>query len=67
MSNILRKAVDERRISLINKLLAFNVFMSEEQLMKLSLTELEEEYKSIISDSHPHCESGSIHWCNKKK
>jgi Fur-regulated basic protein A len=66
MSHILRKAVEERRKKLINKLIAFHVYKSEEQLLKLSLTELENEYKRIQSDSHPYSDTGSIHWTNKK-
>lgn len=62
MSDVLRKAVEERKKALISKLLAYNVYSSEAQLMKLSLKELENEFKRMISDSHPHSDTGSIHW-----
>jgi hypothetical protein len=65
MGNILRNGVEQRRKTLINILLSFEIFDSEEQLLKLSLTELENEYKRLKSNSHPHSDAGSIHW--KKK
>ena len=66
MSNILRKAVEEKRKQLINKLIVFNVYTSEEQLLNFTLTELENEYKGIQSNSHPHNDKGSIKWNCKK-
>ncbi|MFL6561818.1 MAG: Fur-regulated basic protein FbpA [Bacillus sp. (in: firmicutes)] len=65
MENILRNAVEQRRKTLINILLTFKIFESEEQLSKLSLTELEKEYKRLKSNSHPHSDTGSIQWKNK--
>lgn len=65
MSNILRKVVEERRKTLINKLLTFNGLEEKEELMKLSLTELEEEFQRVLADSHPHSYMGSIRWKNK--
>ena len=65
MENILRNAVEQRRKTLINILLTFKIFDSEEQLLKLSLTELENEYKRLKSNCHPHSDTGSIHWKNK--
>ena len=62
MENILRNAVEQRRKALINILLTFKIFDSEEQLSKLSLTELEDEFKRLRSDSHPHSDTGSIQW-----
>lgn len=66
MSYILRKAVEERRIKLINILQICNCYQKEEQLSHLSLTELEEEYKRIQAESHPHYELESIRWKNKR-
>lgn len=64
MENILRNAVEQRRKTLINILLNFKIFDSEEQLTKLSLTELEDEFKRLKADSHPHSDTGSIQWKN---
>ena len=66
MGHIFRNALEERRKKLINKLNALNVFKNEEQLSNLSLSELENEYKRIQLDSHPHNDTGSIHWINTK-
>jgi hypothetical protein len=62
MENILRNAVEQRRKTLINILLNFKIVGSEEQLSRLSLTELEDEFKRLRSDSHPHSDTGSIQW-----
>jgi hypothetical protein len=64
MGNILRKGLEERRRTLINILLTFKIFDSDEQLTKLSLTELEHEFKRLRSNSHPHSDTGSIQWKN---
>lgn len=66
MGKILRNAVEERRKKLIKKLIYFNVEMSEEQLVELSLTELENENRRIQLDNHPHSDVGSIQWIHKK-
>lgn len=66
MSNLLRQAVEIRRKKLINKLIVLNAFKNEEQLCKLTLSELEYEYKKTQRDSHPHSETGLIHWTSKK-
>ena len=63
---ILGKVVDRRRQSLINTLMVLNVHENKESLLKLSLKELENEYKQILLDFHPHSDMGSIHWTNKK-
>jgi Fur-regulated basic protein A len=61
VSNILRKAVEDRRKKLIEKLIAFKAYKKEDkQLWELSLTELENEYRRFQSHSHPHCDFGSI-------
>jgi Fur-regulated basic protein A len=65
MENLLRNAVEQRKKTLINILLTFKIFDSEDQISKLSLTELENEYKRLKSNSHPHSDTGSIQW--KKK
>ncbi|WP_338448889.1 Fur-regulated basic protein FbpA [Niallia oryzisoli] len=67
MSYNLRKAVEERRKKLINKLLVCNVYKDKEELMYLTLSELENEYKSIQSNGHPHDNMGSIQWINRNK
>jgi D-Tyr-tRNAtyr deacylase len=64
MENILRKAVEQRRKKLMNILLNFKIYDNEEQLLKLSLTELENEFKRLKSNSHPHSDTGSIKWKN---
>ncbi|WP_160723561.1 hypothetical protein [Bacillus sp. USDA818B3_A] len=53
MGNFLRKAVEQRRKTLINHLHTFNHFYKEEDFSLWSLTELEEEYKKTIVDSQP--------------
>lgn len=65
MSHILRKAVEARKFKLINILRLYNINNNEEQLLTLSLTELENEYKRIQAESHPHSELDSLHWKNK--
>ncbi|MGE7758475.1 Fur-regulated basic protein FbpA [Peribacillus sp. NPDC097895] len=62
----MRKGVEEKRKELIYKLMIYHVNKSEEQLSKLSLTELAIEYKKIQTDCHPHSDAGSIHWINTK-
>jgi 16S rRNA A1518/A1519 N6-dimethyltransferase RsmA/KsgA/DIM1 with predicted DNA glycosylase/AP lyase activity len=64
MENILRNAVEQRRKTLMNILLNLKIIDSEEQLSKLSLTELEDEFKRLRSNSHPHSDTGSIKWKN---
>jgi hypothetical protein len=59
--------VEERQKELIHKLMIHHVNKSVEQLMKLSLKELEIEYKKVQTDCHPHSDAGSIHWINKKR
>lgn len=67
MGNILRKAVEDRRKTLIQTLLSFHVYKKEDKhLFELSLSELEREYKKVKSDNHPHSEMSSLQWINKK-
>lgn len=67
MGDILRKAVENRREKLINRLIAFNLNQEENQyLYELSLTELENEYRKLQSKGHPHSALSSIKWLNKK-
>ena len=67
MGEILRKAVEDRRQKLINTLIAFNLDQDENQyLFDLSLTELENEYRKLQSQGHPHSGLSSIQWQNKK-
>lgn len=35
--------------------------------MKLTLKELETEYKKVQNDCHPHSDAGSIHWVHTKR
>lgn len=63
----MRKGVEERRKELIHKLMIHTVNKSVEQLMKLTLKELEMEYKKVQTDSHPHSDAGSIQWINTKR
>lgn len=67
MGNILRKAVEDRRKKLIDRLIAFNIYKKDNRhLFELSLTELEHEYRTLQSVCHPHNDYGSIHWTSKK-
>jgi hypothetical protein len=62
VGNIFRKAVEDRRKILIDKLIAFNVYKKEDRhLFELSLTELENEYRKL-QHIHPHSNFGSIRW-----
>ncbi|MGG3470336.1 Fur-regulated basic protein FbpA [Neobacillus pocheonensis] len=68
MGDILRKAVENKRKKLIDKLIAFNVYKKDDQhLFELSLTQLEDEYKRFQAISHPHSELRSIQLNNKKR
>jgi hypothetical protein len=50
VGNILRKAVENKRKKLIEKLIALNVYKKEDKnLFELSLTELENEYRRFQS------------------
>jgi len=61
MGEILRKAVEDRRKNLINKLIIFNVYQKDDKLLwNLTLSELEYEFKRLHSQSHPHCNIGAI-------
>jgi len=65
MGEILRKAVEDRRKNLINKLITFNVYQKDDnRLWNLTLSELEYEFKSLQSKSHPHCNIGAILYKN---
>ncbi|MGW8423892.1 Fur-regulated basic protein FbpA [Peribacillus simplex] len=63
----MKKGVEERRKELIYKLMIHTVDKSVEQLMKLTLKELEIEYKKVQNDCHPHSDAGSIQWINAKR
>ncbi|WHY96740.1 Fur-regulated basic protein FbpA [Peribacillus simplex] len=63
----MKKGVEERRKALIYKLMIHTVNKSVEQLMKLTLKELEIEYKKVQNDCHPHSDAGSIQWINAKR
>ncbi|MFJ8235596.1 Fur-regulated basic protein FbpA [Ureibacillus sp. NPDC094379] len=63
MGEILRKAVEDRRKNLINKLITFNVYQKDDKrLWNLTLSELEYEFGRLKSKSHPHHDIGSIKW-----
>ncbi|CAH0220507.1 Fur-regulated basic protein FbpA [Peribacillus simplex] len=63
----MKKGVEERRKELIYKLMIHTVNKTVEQLMKLTLKELEMEYKKVQNDCHPHSDAGSIQWINTKR
>jgi hypothetical protein len=61
MDEIFRNSLEKRRKRLIDKLIAFDVYKKEDKhLFKLSLTELEYEYRRFIIENHPHSDIGSI-------
>ncbi|WP_285767299.1 Fur-regulated basic protein FbpA [Peribacillus sp. SI8-4] len=63
----MKRDAKERQRELIYKLKIHQLTKSEEQLLKLSLPELETEYKRMQTDCHPHSDSGSIHWIHAKR
>ncbi|WP_420491643.1 Fur-regulated basic protein FbpA [Neobacillus drentensis] len=68
LGEILRKAVENKRKNLIDKLIAFNVYKKDDQhLFELSLTQLEDEYKRFQSLNHPHSDFGSIQVIKQKR
>jgi hypothetical protein len=65
MGTILQEAIQNRRNELINKLIVHNIFKKgDKQLFELTLQELEDEYKFLQMECHPHSDIGSIHWRN---
>ena len=67
MGEILRKAVEDRRKKLIDKLIAYKIYKKDDKhLFELSLTELENEYRNSRSYCHPHSDFGSIQWTSRK-
>lgn len=66
MGHTFRKAVEARREKLINKLVIAYQDESKEQLLKLSLTELENMYRKLSLEYHPHSDMGFLRWSNKK-
>jgi hypothetical protein len=61
LSNILRRAVEDKRNKIIEKLIRLNVYKKEDQnLYDLTLSELEREYKRFQANSHPHDNIESI-------
>ncbi|MHA7138866.1 Fur-regulated basic protein FbpA [Rossellomorea arthrocnemi] len=68
MGEILQEAIHNRRNELINKLIVHNIFKKgDKQLFELTLQELEDEYKYLQRECHPHSDVGSIHWKNCSK
>jgi len=68
MGEILQEAIHNRRNELINKLIVHNIFKKgDKQLFELTLQELENEYKYLQKECHPHSDVGSIHWKNRAK
>ncbi|WP_341357934.1 Fur-regulated basic protein FbpA [Rossellomorea sp. y25] len=68
MGEILQEAIQNRRNELINKLIIHNIFKKgHKQLFELTLQELEDEFKYIQQESHPHSDVGSIQWKNCAK
>lgn len=49
MGNLMRQAIEKRKIHLITELLSHGIYKKNDQhLFELTLTELEEEYKRIF-------------------
>ena len=69
MENHYRKTVEDRRKALIDKLIAFSVYKEDDKhhLFELTLSELQNQYRSFVSQSHPHGEFGSIQWARGKQ
>ncbi|MEH7248261.1 Fur-regulated basic protein FbpA [Neobacillus niacini] len=66
MSKIVRYDEEKRRRELTNKLITYGVYkIDNTSLLKLSLPDLEKEYKRLQADAHPHCTSG-LRWVNKR-
>ncbi|MFJ7830948.1 Fur-regulated basic protein FbpA [Peribacillus sp. NPDC097197] len=66
MGDTIRKGMEERRKKLINKLCIAYQDESMEQLLKLSLTELENMHSKLLLEYHPHNDVGSLRWSKKK-
>jgi len=65
MGKLLKKAVEERRIELINKLIEMEQFKkNDKHLFELTLSDLEHVYFTIQSKNHPHSGFDSIRWRN---
>jgi Fur-regulated basic protein A len=68
MGKIHQETLQKRRNELVNKLIVHNIFKKgDKQLFELTLQELENEYKYIQKECHPHSDVGSIHWKNHVK
>lgn len=64
---IFKKALENRRKKLIEKLIIYNVYKKEDKhLFELSLTDLENEYRRFQSQNHPPGDFGSIQFINNK-
>ncbi|GER65707.1 hypothetical protein BpJC7_02660 [Weizmannia acidilactici] len=60
-------AAEKRRNELIDRLIAFHIYKKGgKHLFELTLHELEQEYRHIQSQVHPHSGWESIHWKRKK-
>ncbi|WP_018660220.1 Fur-regulated basic protein FbpA [Heyndrickxia acidiproducens] len=67
MNSLTEKALEKRRNELIDRLIAFHVYKKEgRHLFELTLPELEDEYKSIQTQVHPHSGWESLRWCRRK-
>lgn len=67
MGEVFRNAVEDRRKRLIDMLIAFNIYKKDDKhLFELTLSELENEYRQFLTNSHPHGDYGSIQWISKK-
>ncbi|MEH7495795.1 Fur-regulated basic protein FbpA [Neobacillus niacini] len=59
----MRNNDEKKRQKLINKLIFLNVYTKEDQqLNKLPLSKLQNEFKRYKLQNHPHGEFGSIQW-----
>lgn len=63
MDHLLPLVSEKKRQKLIKKLITFDIYkVGNKQLFELSLTELENEYKSLQKTTHPHSGMDSIQW-----
>jgi len=59
----MRNSIEKRREKLIDKLIRYNLFSKDDKnLISLTLSELEYEYRKFKVQNHPHGEFGSIRW-----
>lgn len=68
MGDVTRKAMEERRQEIIDRLIVLDVYKKDDKhLFELTLTELDQAYKEVEKNSHPHGNLRSIKWSGRKK